>query len=145
MDTHSRLLPLVAAWFLAFLNSPVLAQDESNLLQAVAPGYPEQMYYAAKEGEFVVAITVLPSGTVHNARMMAPAPFHSVDSLLERCAEKWRFGEQDETTLKMIHFVFRLLPEGTPQEELGFTYLAPMTIEVRRARHPETTTDRPKR
>jgi TonB family protein len=119
-------------------NYSALGEEGRRVLRAVAPAYDDWWALKRAQGNCVVAVTVLPSGDVHNVHV-----FESIQSIeeelnrvLRSAARLWRFEPQEHTTVHRLVFVFRFLPEGTPPEELGFVFLAPTTVEIRRVEPP---------
>jgi TonB family protein len=120
-----------------------MAQETRPVLRASAPEYPDLMYSSREQGKCVVAISVLPSGEVDHTHVQeSPAGF--IEHVLRRHAKQWRFAPAEHTTLHRVEFVFKLLPQDTPPEELGFVFVAPMTVEVRRVEPPVYTTHGPR-
>jgi TonB family protein len=120
------------------------AEDTRRVLHASTPAYPDPMYYARKEGTFLVAVTVLPSGEVHNAVVtQSPAPYF--DRLLVSHAIRWRFEPAEQTTLETLEFRFQLFPEDAPPEDLGIVFIPPLKVEIHHRRPPIATTDQPRK
>ena len=131
------ILLLASTWSSSFVS----AEDTRRVLRASAPDYPDLMHASRSQGACIVAITVLPSGEVDHTHLQ-DCPSRYVESVLRRHAKQWRFEPQEHTTLHRIEFVFKLLPKDTPPEELGFVFVTPMTVEVRRVEPPVDISDR---
>jgi TonB family protein len=135
MSRHPFRLVLYVCFVVASACGTVSAQDTRRVVRASAPAYPDLMYQSRTQGRFVVAVTVLPSGEVHNAVVTeSAAPY--VNDILRAHAKRWVFDGQKSTTLQKVEFLFRLLPKGSPTEELGSVFVAPSTMEIRRVEPP---------
>jgi TonB family protein len=124
-------------WFavLISVSIPAVAQDARRVIRASAPAYPDLMYAAGTQGKFIVAVTVLPSGEVDNVVVMESVARY-VDPVLRAHAKRWRFEQQEHTSVQMLEFAFRLLPVDAPSEELGTIFVTPMTMEICRTEPP---------
>lgn len=109
--------------------------------QATSPRYDDVLVQARAEGEIVVAVTVLPSGKVDDATVVETF-WPPLNKLHEAFAKRWRFESAKKTTDHRIVFRYRFLPETEAQSELGWTFAAPSTVEIRHARpRVERSTD----
>lgn len=130
-----RILVIVVVLLAYAGNFLALADEGRRVLRAVAPAWDEWLYLSRAQGTCVVAVTVLPSGDVHNVHVLESIK-ENINPSLRSAARLWRFEPEEHTTLHRLVFVFRFLPEGTPPEELGFVFLAPTTVEIRRVEPP---------
>ena len=111
-------------------------QNESRKLQipiisAVAPRYPVLAVASNTSGEVAVRVKVAPDGHVRSAS--AIQGHRLLRSEAEKAARRWQFASlasRSERTTS-LRFMFRILPEETPEEELTAVFTMPNRIEVR--------------
>jgi TonB family protein len=98
--------------------------------EAVAPTYPAAAVEGGIAGTVTVEARISEAGTVVSA---AIAEGHAL--LRQAClgaARLWRFSAQPASRDVKLTFLFRLMPNNTPEAQLGAVFRPPYTVEVRR-------------
>jgi hypothetical protein len=102
-----------------------------SVVEATACHYPFLAGIEGIEGTVTIEAIIRGDGTVETARAIGgPKLLHAV---AERCASKWRFASSTGTRGEKValQFVFRLMPDGTVQEDLTPIFVPPYKVIVR--------------
>lgn len=106
------------------------ASHTAIVLAAVAPTYPGIALAMPKGGDVVVEISVGPGGEV--AKTMVVAGAAPLRRPAVAAARLWRFVPEDAGRRIKLTFSFRVMPKGTPAEDLTPVFRPPCGVEVRR-------------
>jgi hypothetical protein len=109
-----------------------------TVMRAVAPVFPAVALAARAEGAVTVDTTINSSGDVVNARIaevVGPVAIYH-QKWYEQLAREWRFSSSNSRSSRLVRvkFIFRLMPTGTPPQELGAVFSPPYEVEVRAER-----------
>jgi hypothetical protein len=106
--------------------------DKPTVLEAVAPSYPEIIAKVDIKEIVYIKVQVDKMGVVISSRALTGHPL--LQTVAERVAKRWRFAPTEinsSTRELMLTFVFQIMPNGTPDEELTPVFTPPYQIEVR--------------
>jgi TonB family protein len=106
------------------------------VLTAVAPVYTPIAVLANVGGEVFVDVTVASDGKVRSTNALNGNKLLIHTSL--EAAKRWRFEPGASDRKAVLKFSFRIMPKGTPEEDLGAMFMPPFSIEVRKT-IPEQT------
>ena len=112
------------------------AEPTATVLTAVAPIYTPIAVLAKVSGDVSVEVTIGSDGKV-NATNVLNGNKLLIHTSLE-AAKRWRFQTGGAGRKAVLKFSFRILPKGTPEEELSTVFMPPFSIEIRRT-IPEQT------
>jgi hypothetical protein len=106
------------------------------VVTAVAPAYPRLARLTRTSGEISVEVFVDKIGTVTNAIAIKKEPdsYVSFREVSERTARRWMFAASSSGAVQrkyVITFIYRIMPEETPEDELMPIYHYPFEMEVR--------------
>jgi hypothetical protein len=126
---------IIGTWACAPSPSPASAP---SVTRAIAPVFPPVAIQARSDGAVTVETAITPSGEVADAKVVeiTGPPRVYLKEWYEQVARQWKFAESDSPSIRtvQIKFVFRLMPTGTPPEQLGTVFLPPYQVEVRAER-----------
>lgn len=113
--------------------------DPPVVKKAVAPSYPLIAVASRVTAKLVFDVSIDQQGKVTDAQLSEVPPFLFREPYYEQIARRWEFAPDERLNVRKarIQFDFRLMPLGTPREQLGTIFLAPYQIEVS-AEEPET-------
>lgn len=121
--------------------SPVLEEGmekQSNLPTvrvAVAPVFIAWLFKRVGTAQATIEVSVNAEGEVITAKGVGGSPnFPWGDLSFADTAKQWRFSPSEngeKVRVVKITFVQRILPKGTPSEDLTTRYIAPYEIETR--------------
>ena len=102
---------------------------------AVAPDFIVWLYNKVGTAQAIIEVSVNAEGKVTTAKGIGGSPnFPWGDLSFADTAKQWRFSPSEngeKVRVVKITFVQRILPKGTPSEELTTRYIAPYEIETR--------------
>src|SRR5919205_3047221 len=134
MRRNSGLL-FAALIFAIFSSSPAVAgvSERPSVVRAVPPLFPLPAGGPNATGAVVVEARVAAGGGVVEAKAIRghPALYH----VAEAAARRWLFSPlagQNEVRTVRLTFVFKLMDEGTPDQDLLPLFEPPYRVEVRR-------------
>ena len=108
-----------------------------SVVEAVAPSYPFKASFSGTSGKVVVDVDVATSGkptAVHvvEAHSNMGANLNAILGAAARtAAEQWRFQPMARQMRVRLTFVFRIIPNGTSDDEVTTRFVHPYQIEVR--------------
>jgi TonB family protein len=94
-------------------------------------------------GEATLEVRVAPSGQVVDVQVvqahcnMGTIVTDALSSAASAAAAHWRFEAQRQETNVRLSFAFRMMPNGTPSQDLTAHFIPPYRVEVRA--HPVLT------
>jgi hypothetical protein len=112
------------------------AEPTAVALTAVAPVYTPIAVLANVSGDVFVEVTIDADGKVRSTAAINGNKLLIHASL--EAAKRWRFGQGGADRKTVLKFSYRILPKGTPEEDLGAVFTPPLSIEVRKT-IPEQT------
>lgn len=130
-------IPLVASVSTAGRPLASGGAEMPNVVRAVAPpDYPALAAQAHVGGVVTVEVTIDRAGAVTGAKLIEVSGPTRIfkDEWYERLAREWRFAADEgapHARNARIQFAFRLMPRGTPREQLGTVFAPPYQVEVR--------------
>lgn len=136
---------------LFFINEMAVGQERSTnvVVTAVAPIYPRLARLTKTSGKMSIEVSVDKFGTVISATATKGEPnsYVSFRDVSERTARWWMFvasSEGADERKYVIAFIYRLMPDDTPDDELMPIYHYPFEMEVRNtAANPHRFEDPP--
>ncbi|HKO60053.1 MAG TPA: energy transducer TonB [Pyrinomonadaceae bacterium] len=122
--------------FLAFAmnNSPTRGQgngDQPEVILAVAPNYFPLALSTHTSGEVIVEVKINSEGVVTAVRAISGKAILIADS--KYVARRWKFistTDKRSTRTTRLTFVYRLVPKGTPIDQLLPLFKPPYRVEV---------------
>jgi len=121
---------LVGLGVTASLTTPAgcVAHNQSGLpraVEVVAPSYPARALGSGASGEATLEVRVAPSGQVVDVQVVQA-----------HCNMGTIVAQRQETNVR-LSFAFRMMPNGTPSQDLTAHFIPPYRVEVRA--HPVLT------
>ncbi len=133
----ARLLLLTIAIWLP-MTEMIIGQENSTdgVVSAVAPIYPRLARLTGTSGKIRVEIHVDKLGMVTKAIAIREDPnsYVSFREISERTSLRWKFTvAKDEVSSRtfVLTFVYKIMPDKTPEDELAAVFHYPYEIEVR--------------
>lgn len=119
------------------LKISIRAQEPSQLgshapavIVAVAPNYFPTALHSHASGEIVIEIKVDSEGLVSSTEAVSGNPVLAAGS--RQVARRWRFAPATDKGIRTarLTFVYRLVPKGTPTNELLPVFKPPYRVEI---------------
>ena len=113
-----------------------LFDEPIKVIAAVAPIFPPVVVASNTSGSVVMEVKIDPAGEVTSVNIVDGHPLLRRIKSLESTARRWRFTpEAGDKVLRTVRltFTFRIVPKGTPADELTPVFMPPYQVEVR---HP---------
>lgn len=129
-------LALVIALF-ATANSAIVTPlharsiDGPSVIQAVAPIFPIPDKGNIAVGSVAVEVQLDSKGVVTQAKAVQGHP--DLFLVCESAAKRWVFAASPDSDVRTVRltFVFRVMEDPTPEQDLGPIFLLPYKIEIR--------------
>jgi len=101
------------------------------IIQAVAPPFIPFIFGETGKATVVVEVKIGPDGKVNEAHIIEASLF--ADKSFEDTAKRWLFVPADGKTQRTarLTFMLRIMPKGTPWNELTTIFTTPYQVEVR--------------
>ena len=106
-------------------------QDSPAVIAAVAPSYLLMAVHSHATGEVVVTVRLAADGSVISSELVSGNSVLAAGTL--HVARRWKFApatNKDEVRSVRLTFVYRLLPRGTPADELLPIFKPPYRVDV---------------
>ena len=129
-------LTLSALWMCSVRAQQPAAEPTARVLTAVAPVYTPIAVLANVGGDVSVEVTMASDGSVRTTKALNGNKLLIHASL--EAAKRWHFEPGASDRKAVLKFSFRIMPKGTPEEDLGAMFTPPFSIEVRKT-IPEQT------
>jgi hypothetical protein len=129
-------LTLSAIWMCSVRAQQPAAEPTATVLTAVAPVYMPIAALANVGGDVSVEVTLASDGSVRYTNALNGNKLLIHASL--EAAKRWHFEPGASDRKAVLKFSFRIMPKGTPEEDLGAMFTPPFSIEVRKT-IPEQT------
>jgi len=130
------LLTVPALWMCSVRAQQPAVEPTAAVLTAVAPVYTPIAVLANVSGDVSVEVTIASDGSVRSTSTLNGNRLLIHASL--EAAKRWHFEPGGSDRKAVLKFSFRIMPKGTPEEDLGAMFMPPFSIEVRRT-IPEQT------
>lgn len=126
------LLTSLLAVQLVFASTKDASDEPPSVVKAVAPSYPPLAIAARVSGLVILDVLVDSQGKVASVRIVEGP--NLLRAAAENAAKHWAFevvgGETAARTVRLT-FIFTIMPEGTPSEELLSCFIPPYRVEVK--------------
>lgn len=129
-------LTVPALWMGCVRAQQPAAEPTVMVLTAVAPVYTPIAVLANVSGDVSVEVTIASGGSVRSTNALNGNKLLIHASL--EAAKRWHFEPGGSDRKAVLKFSFRIMPKGTPEEDLGAMFMPPFSIEVRKT-IPEQT------
>jgi hypothetical protein len=125
------------------INNPKeLLSEQPEVITAVAPTFPAILIGANISGKTVIEATVNSRGEVASTQIVEGHPLiKQMTKLFDATLKRWRFStteEEGKMRKAKIVFVFTIVPERIPEEELTTVFRPPYEVEVRHRPYSES-------
>ncbi len=136
MRSSWLLLTVLALWMGSVRAQQPTAEPTVAVQAAIAPVYTPIAVLANVSGDVSVEVSIASDGSVRSTSALNGNKLLIHASL--EAAKRWHFEPGGAERKAVLKFSFRIMPKGTPEEDLGATFMPPFSIEVRRT-IPEQT------
>lgn len=134
-------LSIILSTLWTFASGTKIIQDNQPVVvEAVAPAYPIFSGIPDPSGRVDVKVELDEEGRVSAAHAINGHPL--LQLVAEPAAKRWRFEPTISSVRSrsaLIAFLFRIMPKGTPADQMTTIYTPPYQIEVRRAPFTRST------
>jgi hypothetical protein len=104
--------------------------DQPTVILAVVPNYSPLALSTQSSGEVLIEVKIDSNGSVTDARGISGKPI--LIGVSKYVARRWKFALSDNIGVRTarLTFVYRLVPKGTPMEELLPVFKPPYRVEI---------------
>jgi hypothetical protein len=107
-----------------------VGEDQPVVVLAIVPNYSPLALSTQSSGEVLIEVRIDSKGSVTDARGISGKPI--LIGVSKYVARRWKFALSDNAGVRTarLTFVYRLVPKGTPLEDLLPVFKPPYRVEI---------------